>query len=285
MMNRVVREPLLHFALLGGMLFGVYRLVSPAQPDTSRILISSEQIASVAAQFRGAWQRPPTHEELDRLVEARVRDEVLYREGLALGLDRDDPVVMNRVKQKMEVLSEDALTAEPTDAELQAYLDAHQQQFALPASTSFQQVYFNPSRRGSSLDSSVRRAHTILESGGFVVGDRTMLPAQLERAVPADIDATFGATFEAAVRSLPIGTWSEPVRSSFGYHLVRVTARTDSTIPTLADARDVVAREWLRAHAVEARERLYQSLRARYSVAIEPIPDTASMTARAESLR
>src|SRR5262245_51458311 len=164
MFKQILREPLLHFAVLGAALFGVYRFVAPTQSDTSTIVISTEQIASIAAQFSGAWQRPPSREELERLIEARVRDEVLYREGLAIGLDRDDPVVRNRVKQKMEVLSEDALNAEPTDAELQAYLDAHTDQFALPASVSFQQIYFDPARRGRGLDIDARRARAVLRA-------------------------------------------------------------------------------------------------------------------------
>ena len=285
MFKRILREPLLHFAVLGAALFGVYRFVAPTQSDTSTIVISTEQIASIAAQFRGTWQRPPSREELERLIEARVRDEVLYREGLAMGLDRDDPVVRNRVKQKMEVLSEDALTAEPTDAELQAYLDAHTDQFALPASVSFQQIYFDPARRSRGLDIDARRARAVLQAGGRVSGDQTLLPAHMERAYPPDIEAAFGAAFETSVRSLSVGTWSEPVRSTFGYHLVRVSARTDSRAPALADARDVVAREWLRAQNVAARERLFQSLRARYAVSIAPFPGTASLTANIGSPR
>jgi hypothetical protein len=283
--RRILREPLLHFALLGGALFGVYRLVSPRPMDASAIVISSDQIVAIAEQFRGVWQRAPTRAELDRLIEARVRDEILYREGVALGLDRDDPVVRSRVKQKMEVLAEDALTAEPTAAELQAYLDAHPALFELPAAVSFDQVYFDPARRDSALESDMRYAREVLSAGGRVAGDPTMLPKRMEHAPPADVQATFGAAFEAAVRAAPAGTWSEPVRSSFGYHLVRVTERTAARAPTLADAHDAVLREWSRARAAEAQERLYRSLRSRYSVEIAPITEAVPLTASAKEPR
>jgi hypothetical protein len=281
-LNRLLREPLLHFAVLGAALFGVYRVVAPRGSDTSAIAISSDQIVSMAEQFRSVWQRPPTREELEQLIAARVRDEVLYREGLALGLERDDPVVRNRVRQKVEALAEDASTAVPTDAELQAYLDAHRQQFVRPAALSFEQVYFDPARREATLESDVGRAREALRAGRSAAGDPTLLPPQMERALPADIQAVFGAEFEAAARSLPAGPWSEPIRSSFGLHLVRVTARTESSAPMLGEARDAVLREWSRARSVEARERFYASLRERYSIEIAPIPKTAPLTARSK---
>src|SRR5262245_56883261 len=201
MIGRIVREPLVHFGLLGAALFIVYGLLAPAASDTSSIVISSDQIVSLAGQFRASWQRAPTREELERLIHARVRDEVLYREGLALGLDRDGPVVRNRIRQKMEVVAEDALTAEPTTADLQKFLDAHPEQFALRASTSFEQIYFDPSRRGASLDADVRRARDALKAGGRVSGDTTMLPAQMDRAGAADIRSKFGTDFEASLHT------------------------------------------------------------------------------------
>src|SRR5262245_23955745 len=201
MLGRIVREPLLHFGLLGAALFIVYRLVAPVASATSSIVISSDQVVSLAEQFRATWQRAPTREELERVIHARVRDEVLYREGLALGLDRDDPVIRNRIRQKMEVLAEDALTAEPTTADLQTFLDAHPGQFARSASFSFEQIYFDPSRRGASLDADVRRARDVLGAGGRVSGDTTMLPAQMGRAGAADIRSKFGTDFEASLHT------------------------------------------------------------------------------------
>jgi hypothetical protein len=281
MLGRIVREPLVHFGLLGAALFIVYGLLAPASSQTSSIAISSDQIVSLAEQFRSSWQRAPTRDELERLIDARVRDEVLYREGLALGLDRDDPVVRTRIRQKMEVLAEDALTAEPTTADLQTFLDAHPEQFALPATLSFEQIYFDPSRRGASLDADVRRARGVLRAGGQVRSDPTMLPAQRDRADAADITSVFGTAFEASLHTLPIGIWSEPVQSSFGYHLVRISARTPATVPALADVRDVVAREWSRTRTAEAKERLYRSYLDRYAVKIAPIPDSAVSGTRA----
>ena len=201
-----------------------------------------------------------------------MREEVFYREGLALGLDRDDLVVRNRVKQKMEVLSEDAMAADPSEADLQKYLNEHRDAFAIPAALSFEQVYFDPDRRGDQLQRDVRQSLAVLRGGRDAVafGDRTLLPPRMERALPADITAVFGDAFEKAVRDMSPGTWSGPLRSSFGYHLVRVTWKGEPVVPALADAHDVVLREWTRAHTVDAREQFYRSLRTRYTVTIAP---------------
>ena len=185
--NRLIREPLLHFAVLGAALFAAYALVRPASSDASAIVVSSDRIAAIVAQFRGTWQRSPSREELDALIESFVREEVFYREGLALGLDRDDLVVRNRVKQKMELLGEDAMAAEPSEADLQKYLDEHREVFAIPAALSFEQVYFDPDRHGDRLEQDVRQSLAALRAGRDAVpyGDRTLLPPRMERALPA----------------------------------------------------------------------------------------------------
>jgi hypothetical protein len=275
MLRRLICEPLVHFAVLGGALFAASSYLSPEESDDAAIIVSADRMASLAARFQGTWQRPPTEAELQMLVEAYVREEVLYREGLALGLDRDDQVIRNRVKQKMEILGEDATATEPTDADLQKYLDDHREVFEIPAPASFEQVFFNPEQRGAGLDPDMRRALEALRASRPAEGDRTLLPGRMARALPRDITAAFGPEFEQAIRTVPVGQWSDPVRSSFGMHLVRVTWRGVPTVPSLADAREVVRREWTRAQTAEARERLYRSLRARYTVTIEPLPSSA----------
>ena len=138
MIRRLLREPLLHFALLGAAIFGAYRLIAPPASDAAEIVITADRIASITAQFSASHGgRPPRENELQGAVDAYVRDEMLYREGLALGLDRDDPVVRNRIRQKAELLSEDALTSVPSDRDLEAYLAEHQAEFDLPARVSF----------------------------------------------------------------------------------------------------------------------------------------------------
>ena len=107
--GRLVREPLVHFLLLGGLLFGAWYAFNDQPPisDSNRIVLDEAQVASLAATFQRTWLRLPSHEELAGLVKDRIKEEILYREALALGLDRDDQVIRRRLRQKMEFVSTD----------------------------------------------------------------------------------------------------------------------------------------------------------------------------------
>jgi PPIC-type PPIASE domain len=273
MIRRLLREPLLHFALLGAAIFGAYRLIAPPVSDASEIVITADRIASITAQFSASHGgRPPYEEELAAAVDAFVRDEMLYREGLALGLDRDDPVVRNRVRQKADLLSEDALTSEPSDRDLEAYLAAHQAEFDIPGRVSFQQIYIDPGRhRGDDLTIVVTRVRQALTQGTQpgTLGDRTLLPATMTEALPHDIEAGFGHDFARQLAAIDGDGWQGPLTTSYGLHLVRITHRGEPTRATLADARDVVTREWSRAQTAKLKEQFYRTLAGRYTVRVE----------------
>jgi hypothetical protein len=272
-MHRLLREPLLHFAVLGAALFVADGVLRPGSSDATEIVVSAGQLEAIEAQFRATRQRPPSEAEMQALVEHYVREEVMFREGIALGLDRDDPVIRNRVKQKMEFVGEDTLALEPTDADLAAYLEANREQFEIPAAVSFEQIFFDPERRGPQLERDLAASLAGLRDGRRAdrLGDATLLTRRMEQALPREVSAAFGAEFAAAVAALPTGTWQGPVRSSFGIHLVRVSWRGTATMPTLAEAREEVAREWTRARSLEMREQFYSSLRARYTVSVEAV--------------
>ncbi len=282
MIRRLIREPLLHFALLGAALFAVYASFAPTKSDSSRIVITESQIASIEAQFHNTWQRTPTQDELAALIESYVREEVLYREGVALGLDRDDPVVRGRVKQKVEVLSEDAFAKDPTEAELRSYFTAHAANFEEPPAYTFEQIYFDPARHGAGLSNDISAAVASLRAGKNAdsLGDPTMLAARMEEAFPRAIAVVFGDEFTNGLRNLKIGQWQGPIRSSFGSHLVRITKQRPPRTPSFSEVRDQVAREWNRARSLEAKNSFYKNLRKRYSVQIqreEPQPSQAQV--------
>ena len=158
--QKLWREPLVHFLLIGAVLFILFDLTREESVDpANRILVSESQVEQLAAQFRRTWLRPPTPGELDGLVERYVRSEIYYREALAMGLGQDDPYVRNRLALKLEVLLDDlSAEAEPTDAELARFLDEHAGRFAEPARLSFQQVYLNPATGSRDLDGALKAA-------------------------------------------------------------------------------------------------------------------------------
>jgi hypothetical protein len=272
MIRRLLREPLVHFAALGAAIFVLYGLVARPAADNAEILVTTDRITSLDAQFSAMHGgRPPSDAERRGLIDAYVRDEMLYREGLALGLDRDDPVVRNRVRQKAGILSEYALSADPTDADLQAYLEAHQREFDIPGRVSFEQVYFDPAAHREPAGEWTAAALAALSRGASprTVGDRTMLPSAMTLVLPTEIRARFGDGFEQQLAQIVDDRWHGPVMTTYGAHLVRVIARESPTRATLANARDVVAREWARAATARMKDDFYRTLATRYRVRIE----------------
>lgn len=269
MTRRLLREPLLHFLLLGALLFVVYGWLNRAglaAPD--EIVVSQSQVEGLVMQFERVWQRPPTADERQALIDSWVRDEVFYREALAMGLEQDDPVVRRRLSQKLQfILDTGSESAAPTDAELQAWLDAQPERYRTEATYALRQAYFDPARHGAQVDSVITAAKRAL-AAGRPAGDATMLPAELEGRA-AEIERAFGPEFEQALRELPVGGWQGPVRSTFGLHLVEITSRADAREASLAEVRPEVARDLMQARTEAAQEALYRDLRAKYAVQIE----------------
>lgn len=265
----------MHFLLLGALLFVLYGWLNRqgfAAPD--EILVSQQQVAGLVMQFERVWQRQPSAAEKQALIDSWVRDEVYYREALAMGLERDDPVVRRRMSQKIQFILDSGTPAAPTDAELQQWLDDHADKYRLEPTYALQQVYFDPARRGEKTGSDLAAALRALEGGRAVTGDSTMLPDRLDGSA-TDVARAFGAQFESALRTMPVGSWQGPVESGFGLHLVRLEKREDGRVAQLADVRDAIERDLLHARAQAANDAYYESLRAKYAVRVEDEPRPA----------
>jgi hypothetical protein len=273
---KFLREPLVHFLLLGAAIFVVYGLVSERDVGKSgHITVTQSKIENLAATFARIWQRPPTNWELDGLIQDYIREEVLYREALALGLDRDDTVIRRRLRQKMEFVSEDfAAQAEPSDEELLTYLESHPEAFTIEPRFTFRQVYLDPQRRGANLARDVDRLLAELQQAGdngdpATLGDAFLLAHEFESISATDVKKVFGDTFVVGLSALTSGQWQGPVPSGYGVHLVYVSERAEGRIPELADVRDAVRREWANARRLESGEKFYETLLQRYTVTIE----------------
>ena len=200
-----LREPLLHFLVIGTGLFLLYQLVRGGDETAPReIVISESRIEALAENFGRTWTRPPTPQELRGLVDDYVKEEVFYREAIAMGLDRDDTVIRRRLRQKMEFVSEDAAaSAEPTEAAAAAVPAAHPEKFVEPARVTFQQVFVNAEKRGDAARRDAERILAELQAGRgpanpSEAGDPTLLPAGLEDASPQEISGSFGDEFRQA---------------------------------------------------------------------------------------
>lgn len=276
--RRLLEEPVLHFLLIGVALFGAHRFMSPGDSDGRRIVITQGVVDDLVTQHLAGRGREPSASELNHLIESYLHDEILYREGVTLGLDRDDIVVKRRVRQKIEVMAEeDASTAEPTDAELAGYLSSHQDRFIQPAVLTFEQVFLGQSTAGSEVVRAVAVTRAAVRQGANpeVLGQPSVLPHRVTRTAADLVARDFGPSFAAALETVPVGEWVGPIESSFGAHYVRVSDRTPAVAPTLAQVRDQVVREWENDRRQRARADAYARMRATYDVSIEATPPTA----------
>jgi parvulin-like peptidyl-prolyl isomerase len=218
-------------------------------------------------------QRPPTAEELSNLIEEHIRDEVLYREALALGLDRDDSVIRNRLRQKYEFLTQDlAIDPEPDDEMIAAYYDANSERYQIAPRFSFNQVFFNLDRRGAAGERQARLALAGLRDGSTdaaALGDGQMLADIYRDTTLREIEAQFGRDFAAALSELDPGVWSGPIASGYGLHLVRLDARSTDEVRPLAEVEERVRSDWAHEQREAANEAIFQQLRTRYQVVVE----------------
>jgi hypothetical protein len=271
----ILREPLLHFMLIGVGLFLLFGQASHGGSESRRIVIGQGQVDALVRQHQSTWNRPPTSAELQSLIDVYVRDEILYREGVALGLDRDDAVIKRRVRQKYELIAEEENGSEPTDEDLRAYMRAHPAAFVRSAVVSLDQVYFDPSV-ASPEDVAAANAALNNGAGPASFGRASLLPGRIESSSLDLVARDFGETFAREVGSVPTGQWIGPIVSGIGLHLIRVRARSAPALPPLDHVRSAVAREWESDRRSRARDADLRKLREEYDVTVEGRPTPAS---------
>lgn len=277
MLRDILRHPLLHFLVLGAGLYLLYLVLADdtvAEANTE-IVVSEGRLNNLREVFARTWQRPPTAAELDGLVEDFVREEIYYREALALGLDRDDTIVRRRLRQKYEFLAADSESenSAPTDAELTAFIAANSERFGPEVRYTFEQVFFDSQRRGDRAGVDAAVLLKSLQAGRPLPadsGDRLLIGTKFSGVGKPEVTALFGPAFAAALATVPVGPWAGPLESGYGIHLVRMSAAESGQPPALAEIRAVVLRDYADQQRREAQEENYRTLRARYKVVVEP---------------
>ena len=275
-LQSALREPLLHFLIIGAAMFLYFRWSGGAAgAGSTRIILGPAQLANIAAGFARTWQRPPSEAELKAIIDDWVREEISVREATVAGLDRDDTVLRRRLRQKFEFVVEEVSEAvRPTEAELQAWLASHASEFRSDPRIAFRQVFVSPGRRGSSAPSDARQLLAQLRSAGAAtrtedLGDASMLPREFDLTPRRDIGRTFGQEFAAHVDGLGPGTWSGPIESAYGLHLVFVSQRSEGGTPDLASIRPTAEREVMAERRQRQLKATYDRLLEKYIVVVE----------------
>jgi peptidyl-prolyl cis-trans isomerase C len=275
LVKKLAREPLVHFLLLGALIFAINawrERQRPAKTETARIEITAGTIARLSEGFANQWHRAPNAAELRGMVNDHVREEVLYREALALGLDGNDTIVRRRLAQKMEFLGQDIATAvPPNEIALRKFFGENASHYAQAARLSFQHIYFSKEKRGDQLDANARAALAALANGASddSVGDPFLRESEFSDANQIEISGALGREFAVQVMTLPTGDWRGPVTSSYGMHLVRISRRSEPQAVEFESVRDAVARDFSEQRRLAANNDFISRLKQRYLISID----------------
>jgi hypothetical protein len=280
-MKILYKEPLLHFLVIGAALFVLFSIVNKEETlvNGNEIIVSTADINRLSESWSKKWNRPPSEAELQGLIESHIKEEVYYREALALGLDREDTIIRRRMMQKLEFLTNDiAALNTPDEAELKNYFLEHQDDYQLPAQLSFSHIYFNRDKRGQKI---ITEANNVLEKISQAsakrvnvsnYGDSFMLQSDYELVTQNEIERFFGNEFAEQLLNTPVTKWQGPIESAYGLHLVWIDERIDAQLPELSAVIDKVRTDWEFEQRKKANAQMYQHMKGRYEVVIEASP-------------
>ena len=274
-MQTLLREPLLHFLLIGAVLFFVFGQVGDPVEVDNRIVVSQADLDILANDWLRRTGRPPSPQQVEQQLRQYIREQVLSREAVNLGLDRDDVIIRRRLAQKMQFLFDDlGQVPDPTEAELIAFMSQHVERFTLPGTLSFRHIFLDPDSRGEAIQEQAQQMLSRLQESSAAVdtselGDQTLLPDQLGNETRQQVSNLFGDQFAERVYALPVNRWSGPVISGYGLHLVYVHARTAPRVQPLAEVRESVIRQWRTAKQQELNGLFYQGIQQRYEIILD----------------
>ena len=280
-MKKLYKEPLLHFLIIGALIFVLFSIVNKEESIVSenKIVVSIAEIERLSDNWSKKWNRPPTERELMGLVDSYVKEEVYYREALALGLDQNDTILRRRLMQKMEFLSNDlAELNTPDESALNKYFLDNQEKYELPAQVSFTHIYFSLDKRGAKAFEDAKNVLSELNTlRASEKGDSFMLQYDFVQETPFEVERLFGKGFAEELFTLGINTWQGPIESGYGLHLVRVSEKVDSRMPELASVIDKVRTDLMFERRQKMNKEIYEKFKERYEIVVEDMPKQSGM--------
>ncbi|MFC3879574.1 peptidyl-prolyl cis-trans isomerase [Algoriphagus namhaensis] len=276
-MKKFFKEPLVHFMLLGALIFGYYYLTNDTEDPEAAIVIDDAEYDYLLSLWKNQWQREPNEDEIKAFLDHYLRQEVYYKEALALNLDHNDVIVKRRLAQKMEAVSNDLnfMINPPTDEELKSFFASNPDLFQLPPSFTFQQVLFLSSE--PNLSEQLESSKKALNAGDEIPDSRKLklsLPNQWNNNTLGEISKAFGDDFALALDGLPTNQWAGPVTSGFGQHLVFISRKDSGEMADFEEIKPYVLNEFEYQSELETQEQIYRELLEKYGVKItsEKVP-------------
>ncbi len=279
---QLAKEPLVQFVLIGTCIYGLYARYGTPPVDVAdhTIIVDAARVESFIDQWEKRWNRPPTRQEFDGLINAFVREDILYRQAIAMGLDQDDPITRRRMAQKLEFLTSDiALFNEPDTGELEQYFDEHRARYRDDDLITFNQVFFDPDLRDEATLEDAARMLARLDAAGVPdpvtldAGDRFMLQGYFEEVSELEVQRQLGSGFAESVMQLEPRRWHGPVLSGYGVHLVYIHQLRAAAAPVFEDVKHSVLADWQQMQQQKFNAAFYQSLKSRYDIVIAEPPD------------
>ena len=273
-MQKILKEPLVHFLLIGASLFCLYSFLNPSaeQLENKVIRIEESDVTRLVKAYQQNWNAPPDSATLKSLLKEEIKAEVFYREALRMQLDHNDEIIRRRLKQKYEFLVKDlADSQQPSEAALQFFYEENGNLYKERVKYSFSQIYFSPDKRKSPLAD----AQSILaqiqkkKEGNLTIkklGDNFHLQNYFAERDYNDVRQLFGQDFSKAVFANKTTGWTTPIRSGYGIHLVNITAIQAASVRPFSQVKEKVEADWKISQQQLYNEQLYKNLLEKYEV-------------------
>jgi len=264
-MKGLLKEPLLHFLIAGGLLFAAYAWLNQDVIDEPRtIQITTAEVNWLKETWSRRWSRQPDEQELRGLVANHLKEKLLAREARELDLELDDTVVRRRLAQKMEFLVQDtASIMQPGEAELQKFYDQNTADYLSPAQVSFEQIFF---KQETSAHQGLEQLATQAKDQ---LGDSSLLARELTLKDDQVVTNIFGPEFSKTIFTLKPGDWQGPIVSSYGFHLVKISELRQAKQQPFAEVRDQVLANWQRIQREQLEQQYYEELLSKYDVVLD----------------
>jgi parvulin-like peptidyl-prolyl isomerase len=292
--TRLLKEPLIQFLILGAAIYGAYAVFGAPEEDyrDTTIIVDSNRIDSMISEWERRWNRPPSRQEIDGLIQQFIKEDVMYRQAVAMGLNKDDPVTRRRMAQKLEFLTSDLSSMqEPAEGELEQYFAENQEVYQAPDKISFSHIYFDPDAREETTlvdaETTLARLREKGEPGEEIsqLGDRFMLQSYFASATEMDIRRQLGSGFSEVVMELEPGQWHGPVLSGYGVHLVYVYDHFAAPPPVFEDVQARVLEDWHTQKREEFNTVFLEELKSRYEIVIDELPADRLLDGQIEAAR
>ncbi|OUS31346.1 hypothetical protein A9Q98_02775 [Thalassotalea sp. 42_200_T64] len=267
MLKKIITEPLIHFLLIALLFFIVFDRLNNDSLEANTITLSEGRMEQIRQNFLSRWKREPLAKELENAAQHYVINEMYLREARALGLDKGDKVIDRRLRQKMDFLIEDLVTAkEPTDEELQSYYQQHIENYQTMPVYSLQQVHISIDRTDEQLEQKINQQLALISQGLSPESEVTLLPNRMNNQFSIQIDRLFGDGFSDKLKEYPLSTWSGPVSSSQGQHFVFIEQRQLSANKPFESSKKNVLKDWQYQNLQQAKASFEQQLQQSYRI-------------------